>query len=106
MFRRIQLINELKNGDTVIHGLCGMSTDETAEAWIEDLAGCKHPLPRNVRFYFTERGWRDVGRRVIIAAQKSGQKYRIISVKENSVNVVWSDDIEAAVQPKKRKTRC
>lgn len=101
MFRRIQLINN----DT-IQGLCGISTEETADAWIEDLRGCKHPLPRNVRFYFTERGWRDVGRKVIIAAQKSGQKYRIISVKENSVNVLWSDDIEVAAQPKKKKTRC
>lgn len=101
MFRRIQLINN----DT-IHGLCGVSTEETVDAWIDDLNGCKHPLPRNARFYFTERGWRDVGRKVIIAAQKSGQKYRIISVKENSVNVLWSDDNEVAVQPKKRKTRC
>lgn len=103
MYRRIQLINDLGNGTSIIHGLCGMSTDEVAESWAYDLRGCKRNMPENIRFYFTENGWNEVGRKVITAAQKSGQRYRIIKVKENSVDVFWSDNIEVAAQPRRKR---
>jgi hypothetical protein len=43
---------------------------------------------------------------VVEACGHSGQRYRVIAVKEDSVNVVWRDkvtDLEVAAQPRKRK---
>src|ERR1700722_7352299 len=55
------------------------------------LRGPRCTIPRNAKFYFTELGWREVGRKVIQACQRVGQDYRIIKVKERHVHVVWRD---------------
>lgn len=111
MFRRIELIStfEHRGGgrDAYESGLMGPSLDPVADAWVEKLRGPGgRTLPANTRFYFTEKGWREIGRRVVAACGQSGQEYRIIRVKENEVNVVWRDnhtDYEVAAQPKKRR---
>lgn len=98
MFRRIELIH-----DSYKSGLCGcLCSDSIIDSWIYKLRGPKRrSLPQNCKFYFTEKGWKEVGRNVITVCQKEKQKYKIICVKEKSVNIVWKDTFEVAAQPKK-----
>ena len=119
MFRRIELVYTRKPSDAgswrgvpglLEHykgGLMSGGTEEVADAWIAKLRGpYGRAIPANARFYFTERGWREVGRPVVEACGHSGQRYRVIAVKENSVNVIWRDkvtDLEVAAQPRKRR---
>ena len=113
MYRRIELIH---TGGTGIdgesfpdwkQGLTPVAWPEVAEAWIDDLIGpSRSSLPRNSRFYFTEKGWREVGRTVVAAAIRSGQRYRIVAIKETDSLVVWRDEArgyEVAVQPPSRR---
>jgi hypothetical protein len=112
VYRRIELIDHYrrKRGNLYIgtldikHGLLGLSPEEVVDAWIDKLRGSFRSLPINSRFYFTELGWKEVGRKVITACQQIGQEYKVIKVKENSVEVVWRDKhtgYEVAVQPRK-----
>ena len=87
-------------------GLMSAGSVEVTDAWILKLRGSPHSLPSNARFYFTERGWRAIGRRVVAACQRSDQQYRIIAVKETDAQVCWRDnhdDYEVAIQPKRKK---
>jgi hypothetical protein len=88
-------------------GLMAVGSDEVLEAWIDQLRGpTRSSLPPNCRFYFTERGWREVGRKVAAAARRTGQDYRIIAIKETDAQVVWRDkdrDYEVAVQPRSKR---
>jgi hypothetical protein len=75
--------------------------------WVSKLRGPECPIPRNAKFYFTERGWREIGRHVVAACKSVEQQYRVIRVKECEVDVVWRDrhyDTEVAAQPRKKKT--
>jgi hypothetical protein len=113
MFRRIELIHP---ADVDIDGVSypahkgGLMTGgplELEEAWIYKLVGPDRTLPANCRFYFTERGWREVGRHVIAAAQRAGQAYRIMKIKETDAQVVWRDKVrgyEVAVQPPRKRS--
>ena len=110
MFRRIELIHEhrAKDGTIETHkgGLMGLSSEPVVDAWIEKLRGPRTGVPWNARFYFTEKGWREVGRAVVRACGASGQAYRVIRIKENEVDVVWRDShtgYEVAAQPKKAR---
>jgi hypothetical protein len=79
-----------------------------ADVWFGKLRGPDRPIPSNAKFYFTEHGWREIGREVVTACKKRGQQYRVIRVKERDVDVVWRDryyDTEVAAQPRKKK-RC
>jgi hypothetical protein len=86
-------------------------SDQVVDAWIDDLRGpSRSSLPSNCRFYFTEKGWREVGRKVVAAARQSGSQYRILAIKETDAQVVWRDKVrgyEVAVQPpaRRRSTR-
>jgi hypothetical protein len=117
MFRRIELIRPrdkmtFRDGTVEIFeasklGLCPCY-GPIAEAWAGKLRGPDGPIPRNAKFYFTEHGWREVGRKVVAACKKVEQEYRIIRIKECEVDVVWRDrhyDTEVAAQPRKKK-RC
>jgi hypothetical protein len=109
MFRRIEIIHDQStykdsNGSDIIlpavkGGLCGWTTEDVSEAWIDKLQAPKFTFPFNTRFYFTEKGWKEIGRDVIAACQRSGQKYRVIRIKENQVNVVFRDEYQVAGQP-------
>ena len=84
-------------------------TGPVLDAWMDDLIGpARSSLPANCRFYFTEKGWREVGRKVGSAAQASGQQYRILRIKETDAQVVWRDGArgyEVAVQPPSKRKR-
>ena len=116
MFRRIELIHAQQrimrsDGKEVIvsarkRGLMGPSPDEVVFAWIYHLRGPSHNIPGNAKFYFTEVGWRIVGRDVMKACRLVGQQYRIIRMKESEVHVIWCDranGLEVAAQPRKRR---
>ena len=119
MFRRIELIYrsdpplvmEFSDGKKEVwsawkHGLLGMAPGEVGDAWAYKLRGPSRKIPRNAKFYFTERGWREVGRHVVAACQRTEQEYRVIRIKECEVNVVWRDrhyDFEVAAQPRKKR---
>jgi len=84
-------------------GLMSAGCLEVTDAWIFKLRGSPGPLPSNARFYFTEKGWREIGRRVVAACQHNGQRYRIIAIKETDAQVRWRDkhdNYEVDVQPK------
>jgi len=119
MFRRIELINHrgelvgfsghrpIRRANDYKTGLMGPTREEVVDAWVNDLRGPdKASIPTNSRFYFTEKGWDVIGRKVIAACMKIGQDYRVIAIKETDAQVVWRDKVsgyEVAVQPKKKR---
>lgn len=117
MFRRVELVNPgVVDGAGESYppskaGLMSVVNEEIVDAWIDDLRGpVRSSLPSNCRFYFTEKGWREVGRKVVAAAQRTGQEYRVVAIKETDAQVVWRDKVrgfEVAVQPPsmRRSTR-
>src|SRR5690606_8330599 len=58
---------------------------------------------KRVRFFFTEAGWREFGRRVLDAAiRRFGvQCVRVVTVKERAVDVVYRDYWQVAARPRK-----
>jgi hypothetical protein len=75
VFRRVELIipgGVDGNGESYPPSKGGLMTPasgEIVDAWIDDLLGpARSSLPTNCRFYFTEKGWREVGRKVVAAA--------------------------------------
>jgi hypothetical protein len=114
MFRRIEFIvpSGVLDGQTYPPqkgGLMSVVTGPVPEAWWEELVGpARSDLPPNSRFYFTERGWREIGKAVVAAARQTGQEYRVIAIKETDAQVVWRDrarDYEVAVQPPSKRRR-
>jgi hypothetical protein len=112
MFRRIEFIHPGavdEDGESVPPskgGLMSEGSDPILVAWIDDLVGPARTLPSNCRFYFTEKGWREVGRRVIASAQRVGREYRLLVIKETDAQVVWRDEVrgyEVAIQPPSRR---
>lgn len=112
MFRRIEFIDSFANTDGTVdtfkHGLMGLSYDEVVEAWIWKLRGPDRTLPGNVRFYFTEKGWRQIGRLIVRACGQLKLDYRVIRIKENEIEVTWRDKhtgFEVAGQPRRPRTQ-
>ena len=112
MFRRIELIHaaevEVEGGSYPAYkaGLMSAAPEAVVDAWVDDLVGPGRSLPSNCRFYFTEKGWREVGRNVAAAARRTGQEYRILAIKETDAQVVWRDKLrgfEVAVQPPRKR---
>jgi hypothetical protein len=115
MYRRIEIIHEgitseKEDGSLLIFpavkgGLCGMTSVEVANTWIDRLQSPKPSIPWNARFYFTEIGWDEIGREVIAACQREGQRYRVIAIKENAIDVVFQDEYQVAGQPIRRSRK-
>jgi hypothetical protein len=112
MFRRIQVLHEpTALQPSWISGLMFVSHMDIIDAWMPpDGSGLRGNTragrPDNMRFYFTEKGWRLLGRNVIAALRLHGQRYRVIAVKETDAQVAWRDkhsDLEVALQPRKRR---
>jgi hypothetical protein len=113
MFRRIEVTlpggvdHEGQSYPPETAGLASVLSGPVLDAWIDDLIGpARSSLPPNCRFYFTEKGWREVGRNVVAAAQQTGQEYRVIAIKETDAQIVWRDKVrgyEVAVQPPHRR---
>ncbi len=105
MYRRIELISHLpvdlpdiKSWD-VKGGICYIPVkDGVYQVWM-DMPAPKKRIRKNCRFYFTEKGWDIYGRAIVKACQRVGQEYRVIRVKENAVDVVYKDEIQAVVRP-------
>lgn len=124
MFRRIELIDEIdaegyrnliqamreRIGDPDYpiekevprfwkSGLTGYGNPAVWDAWVE-MNSPRRSINKNVRFYFTEAGWQRYGRKTIEACQQVGQRYRVLRIKENSVDVVYRDEFQVAVRPR------
>lgn len=98
MFRRVEVIipgavdDDGESYPPSKEGLTSSASGEILDAWIDDLLGpARSSLPSNCRFDFTEKGWREVGRKVVAAAQRTGQDYRVVAIKETDAPVVWRD---------------
>jgi hypothetical protein len=112
MFRRLEVIipgGADDDGDSYPpskEGLTSVVTGLVLDAWIDDLRGPVRSLPSNCRFYFTEKGWREVGRKVVAAMQQTREEYRVLAIKETDAQVVWRDKVRGyavAVQPPKKR---
>ena len=126
MYRRIELIDEMSAEDYRVFieslrqstsdpdvylkreyprfwktGLMGYGNPAVWDAWL-DMNSPRRPVNRNARFYFTEEGWRRYGRRTIEVCQQVGQRYRVLRVKESAVDVIYRDEFQVAVRPKKK----
>jgi hypothetical protein len=67
-------------------------------AW-DDLPMPDLTNPR-VRFWFTERGWRDYGLRVAAGARASGRAYRVVRRKNPPRSmVIYRDEWQVALLP-------
>jgi hypothetical protein len=65
----------------------------------------KIAVPR-ARFYFTEEGWRLVGRDVAAAAQRAGFVVKVVAAREPAKSrIVYEDPLQIAVLPPTRRTR-
>lgn len=123
MFRRIELLYQMSSKEYRVRrrrlmrrggedglsqmrfrkaGLMYLSSASVADAWA-DLNAPRRPIGRNCRFYFTEAGWTRYGRPTITACQQTGQPYRVIKIKERSVDIVYRDEFQVAVRPKMNK---
>jgi hypothetical protein len=101
MFRRIELIYGRGDSADFKHGLCGGSFLEIAESWVPYLQcpKCKG-LGKNCRFFFTETGWKEIGKNTVKTCLRQNQRFRIIKVKEKSVDIVYKDRHQVAVRPR------
>ena len=84
-------------------GLLGMADSAAIDAWIDMPSPRRVAIPRNCRFYFTEAGWKRYGRPAVTACQQFGYDYRVIAVKEKSVDVIYRDEVQVAVRPRKKE---
>ncbi len=105
MFRRVQLVNQWRREDCTLSNLIativGRSTCEGAMAWAE-LNAPRRSMGKICRFYFTEMGWDKFGREVVAACRQTGQRYRVLAVREREVEVLYADDWQVMVRPRKR----
>jgi hypothetical protein len=112
MYRRIELISHLpvenvENMDRIMFdikgGICFVPQKEGIfEVWM-DMPIPRKSIRKNCRFYFTEKGWDVYGRAIVKACQKVGQEYRVIRIKENSVEVFYEDEIQVMVRPLRKR---
>ena len=81
--------------------LVGCGNPEVWDAWVE-MKSPRREVNRTARFSFTEEGWRRYGRKTIQICQQVGQRYRVLRIKESSVDVIYRDEFQVAVRPKKK----
>ncbi len=106
MYRRIQLIGQWRKEDCTVSDLimsmAGRSTCEGNTAWAELNVRLKK-VGRNCRFYFTEQGWARFGSEIVTACRQTGRQYRVLAVREREVDLVYQDDWQVIIKPRKRK---
>ena len=57
---------------------------------------------RRCRFYFTERGWRAVGRHLAAGARRDGHVVKVIRRKNpDPSQIVYADELQVAILPRK-----
>ncbi len=58
------------------------------------------------RFYFTEKGWRKLGRFIAVTARREGRVVRVIRRKNPYPSqIVYQDALQVAILPPKKKRR-
>lgn len=85
-------------------GIVASNPDAVTDAW-SSMNVPRRTLFKNCRFYFTEVGWKRFGRPTITACQQTGTPYRVITIKEKSVDVFYRDENQVAVRAKRKKTK-
>jgi|SRR5581483_116658 len=83
-------------------GLMGYGNETVMGTW-SSLNNPRRAIAKNCRFFFTEAGWERYGRPTIDACQRTGQQYRVIAIKEHSIDVVYRDEFQVAIRPRKRR---
>jgi hypothetical protein len=64
--------------------------------------GGSGPRNRRARFYFTERGWRRFGRKVVAEAKRRGHVVKIVRRKNPLPSqIAYADDWQVALLPKR-----
>lgn len=58
---------------------------------------------KSIKFFFTELGWKRAGRLILKTIKQMKWDYRVLSIKEKSVDVVHRDELQEAVRPRKNK---
>ena len=108
MYRRIELILHFPqiegSARDMIHGLCGVGPEEVMDAWLS-MNNPRKSINKNVRFYFTEAGWDKYGRGTVAACIRTGQEYRILAVEEHDVDVIYKDEYQVCIRPKRKVRR-
>lgn len=125
MFRRIEFIKQLSaNGDkapvqTMVEkgavldsavvrywktGIMSPNPEVVIDAWSR-MNLPRRALYKNCRFYFTEMGWKRFGRPTITACQQTHTPYRVLTIKEKSVDIFYRDEIQVAVRAKRKRTK-
>lgn len=109
MYRRIEILHPpepqgSKKRLVAASGITGImfgGTDEVVDAWIM-MNGPRRRVNKNVRFYFTEKGWDLYGRNTVKELMKSKTPYRVLKKREHDVSVYYKDDIQVAIHPKRK----
>jgi len=57
---------------------------------------------KSIRFFFTETGWEKAGRPILHTIKRWGLEHRVLRIKEKSVDVIYRDDLQVAVRPRRR----
>ena len=97
------IVDECFEGFPNGQGRLGGLTNSHLLSGMLDRLGIRAPHKLNndkVRFYFTEKGWRQVGRLIAVEARERGHTFRVIRRKEpNASQVVFRDMLQLAVLP-------
>jgi hypothetical protein len=103
MFRRIEFLQDHPHEQNWrgIYGIMGGGNLEVINAWIHIPKAPKN-LNKNCRFFWTEQGWKNFGSNVINACKKTKTRFRIITIKEKSVDVFYRDENQVAVRVRKK----
>ena len=81
----------------------GWEAAENEEYW-DVMSGTPVPnkkIRKNCRFYFTEEGWKKLGRRLASYFRRNKVEFRVITIKEKSVDIFYKDWSQVAVRPRK-----
>ncbi len=63
------------------------------------------PSNKNCRFFFTETGWKECGKFAAAKLKEFGIEFRVVTIKEKSVDVVWRAKHEVAVRPRRKQCK-
>ncbi len=103
------IVDECFTGLPTGQGRVGGLTNSHLLSGMLDRLGIRAPARldnRKVRFYFTEKGWRQAGRLIAVEAREKGHTIRVIRRKEpDESQVVFRDELQLALLPSRREKR-
>lgn len=101
MYRRVEFIQTDADGVDYKAGLIGGGNNAVLAVWMDRLRG--RGTGKNNRYYFTELGWREIGRDIVSICHRDGIRIRVIRVKERSVDVMVGDELEVATRIRRKR---